>query len=71
MDLSADEHSMSLLANKIAEMIDSAISSTDYQGLWRGNLNEQSWKIVVEYDTNANSVHVRAVRRDGGEGVPE
>ena len=72
---------MTLLANKIFELVEETLISPERQIIWRGHLdannsNSQIWKIVVTfpvYDENnvPEEVHVRAVRRDGGQGDPE
>lgn len=71
---------MTLLANKILEIVEETLISPERQIIWRGHLdannsNSQIWKIVVTYpmfeNSNIEELHVRAVRRDGGTGDPE
>ena len=59
---------MTLLATKIAEVVDEAIA-TNGVAVWRGVLDTQEWKILVQYD--ANSLTIKVKRRDNGDGEPE
>jgi ssDNA-binding replication factor A large subunit len=59
---------MTLLATKISELVDAAIANNEVS-VWRGILSTQEWKILAQSD--GREVHVKAVRRDDGEGEPE
>jgi hypothetical protein len=61
---------MTLLASKIAEVVDQAIANNEHIA-WRGLLDTQMWKVVVEYHQEKNEILIRAKRRDDGSGEPE
>lgn len=59
---------MTLLATKIAEVVDEAIATNSIV-VWRGILDTQEWKIMAQYETN--SITIKVKRRDGSGGEPE
>ena len=64
---------MTLLATKIAELVDQLISSQEDYVLWRGLLNTQTWKIVVHraHPADPYRIIVNAEKRDSSDGDPE
>ena len=62
---------MTLLASKIAEIVDEAIANNNVYVAWRGILNTQEWKVLLQRDAETNEFIVRAIRRDSGDGEPE
>ena len=61
---------MTLIATKIAEVVDAIIASGESHQIWRGLLDTQQWKIVVTYNKDNSEFSVRAVMRNGS-GEPE
>ena len=59
---------MTILASKIAEIFDDAVANNN-SVVWRGVLNTQEWKVLVDY--KSNDITIRVKRRDGGDGEPE
>lgn len=60
---------MTLLANKIAEMIDELLNSQEEMLMWRGVLNTQSWKIVLYRKlTQPTEITIHAKKRDESNG---
>jgi hemin uptake protein HemP len=55
---------MTPLANKIAEIVDQTITSQDARVVWRNELLDEEWKVIVDYDGNTELITVRAQRRD-------
>jgi hypothetical protein len=63
---------MTLLATKIAELVDELISSQDEVVIWRGDLGTQNWKIVIYRNQEKTyRLTVNAEKRDRSEGDPE
>lgn len=60
---------MTLLANKIAEVVDEALAQSKTV-TWRGILSTQEWKIIAHYIDN-DEINIKAVRRDDSTGAPE
>lgn len=52
------------LANKIAEIVDTAIHDPSGFSAWRGLLYDEVWKIVVDYDGVTEKFEIRVKRRD-------
>lgn len=56
---------MSLLAQKIAELVDEAMLTPDVPILFRDYIDNELWKIIITYDTNdIPQFNIRVVRRD-------
>lgn len=52
------------LSEKIAEVTDLALKSSDGYAVWRGELMGEQWKIIVEYDGNDDKFNIYVKRRD-------
>lgn len=62
---------MTLLAAKIAELTDELLASQEDIIIWRGDLDTQSWKIVISRNQEKSyRLNVNAERRDRSEGDP-
>ncbi len=62
---------MTLLATKIAELTDELLSSQEDVIIWRGNLDTQSWKIVIHRSQEKTyRIMINAEKRDASTGDP-
>lgn len=60
---------MTLLADKVSELLDIAISSTDNEPIiWRGIISDQDWKIQVVQLDEKYQFHIKLKRRDINDG---
>ena len=56
---------MTLLADKVSELLDIAISSTDNEPvIWRGLISDQDWKIQVVQLDEKYQFQIKLKRRD-------
>lgn len=56
---------MSLLAQKIAELVDEAIAAPETPIMFRDYIEDELWKIIITYDNvEGTQFIIRAVRRD-------
>ena len=62
---------MTLLTTKIAELTDEILSSQEDVLIWRGNLDTQTWKIIIHRDQRKTyQLFIKVERRDGFDGDP-
>lgn len=52
------------LANKVAEVVDSALVSQEGVVVWRGDVSGEEWKISADYNGIKEEILVRIKRRD-------
>lgn len=55
---------MTPLATKVAEVIDQAIQSPDGYAVWRGDIINEHWKIIAEYNGLTEKISIVTKRRD-------
>jgi len=54
------------LTLEVARVTYEAMSAPDGVALWRGPIQGGEWKIAVNYDADAETFHIRVIRRDLG-----